>query len=283
MKRTIRLIALGVALLAGYAGADIITAAINGNISNPDTWGGVTPPVSGDENTWRTGGKTLFGGGAVNGGSEIFYGQTFIVLSGGTLRNQAANQTLFMNDLILDGGLIQNRNNLTFKIDLGGKTLTLKGGTLQSAEFANNRHVQFQNAVLAGSGTITVNNYGTDHGSEVRFEPTVDTKGFTGAFDVVTGGVLKLSNIVVDDASFGLILSGGVYKNDANIALTSLVIDSQPVSPGTYVYADFTESQQAFIGNNGGTITVIPEPMTVGLFMVSSAAALLVRRIKESI
>jgi hypothetical protein len=279
MKTTMTGLVLGLALLAAQAGADVITAVANGTINDTATWGQAAP-VSGDENTWRTGGSTIRGGGAVNHSTETFHGQTFIIMSNGTLRNNAANQTLFMNDLVLDGGIIVNRNNLTFKIDLGGKTLTLNSGTLQSAELGNTRNLQFQNAVLAGSGTITINNYALDYGTEVRFESTVATKGFTGAFDIVTGGVLKLSDIAVNDASFSLILSGGVYKNDANIAVTSLVIDGQAINAGTYGYADFSAGQQAFIGDNGGTITVIPEPATVGLLMVSSAAALLIRRIK---
>jgi hypothetical protein len=92
----------------------------------------------------------------------------------------------------------------------------------------------------------------------VAFQSSLNTVGFTGTFNVHDYGIFKLPAITSANASFGLNLSGtGLYYNNTAVALTSLVINGTNMPPGTYTYASFTPAQQSFIGNNGGTITVV--------------------------
>jgi hypothetical protein len=283
MKKRLLLGFAMMAALAGAAGADVITAVASGKtINDPDTWGQAAP-VSGDANTWQTGANVVRGGGAETGSTETFYGQLFEIQTGGQLRNNGARQTLFMQNLTLDGGLLMNYANAGFTIDLGGKTLTLNSGVLKTGDNNDTRNLTVINAALAGSGTIAVNGLSGGFGSSVILDSTVTTKGFSGIFSVSDYGVLDLSAISTADASFGITVSGtGVYKNDASVALTSLIVDGMAFDEGTYTYADFvTAGKGAFIGDNGGTITVIPEPATLGLFTVSSVGLFLFRKISR--
>ena len=57
--------------------------------------------------------------------------------------------------------------------------------------------------------------------------------------------------------TFGVNVSGtGKYANDAVVTLASLVLNGTAFTNGTYTYASFSAAQQAFLLNNGGTITV---------------------------
>jgi hypothetical protein len=226
-----------------------ITAVASGPINANATWG-VAVPVAGDTNLWLSGNRSL----SLSNGVEMFYGQTLVIQTNGQFAPGKPTVTFAMNDLVLDGGTIYMGNNIGMNINLNGHTLALNAGTLQSGGLNNGRDVRFQNGSLAGSGLIDIT--GTDAGgSDVEFLSTMLTTGFTGTFNVHDYGILNLSAVATP--TFGVNLSGtGKYANDADVALTSLVIDGTVITNGTYTYASFTPAQQAFLFNNGGTITV---------------------------
>ena len=243
------------------------TAVTNGHINLTNTWGGPVPAV-GDTNTWQSGSWKLT---MTNTASQTFYGQTLVIQTNGELAPGIAGATLTLNNLVLNGGLIDMQNNSGFTVNLSGKTFTLNSGTLQAGGLNNSRDVNFQNGSLAGSGTIDIT--GTDAtGSDVEFQSTINTSGFSGVFSVHDYGILNLSPIT--NATFGLNLSGtGKYWNDTNVALTSLIINGTVLTNGTYTYASFNSNPtlQAFLGNNGGTITVSSNtpPTLTGLTSVN--------------
>ncbi len=227
-----------------------ITAVASGSITNPATWGRPAP-VAGDANTWLTGAKQL----TVPANPTTFNGQTFVVQSGGEFRTAAPGPTVNMHQMVLDGGLIFSANNLPFKINLTGDSLTLNSGTLRSGSTL--RSIQFLDGSLAGSGTITVDAPGTSTGSQIEFTSTIDTTGFTGIFDVKNKGRLNLPPVAT--ASFGLRISGtGTYVNDADVAVVSLEIEGHAFPSGTYTYATIGAAYQPYLGDNGKTITVAP-------------------------
>ncbi len=276
--KTWKIMAVAV-LAAGVAQADTIVAQATGSITNNATWTGGVAPVSGDSNTWRTGARTL----NASGGGITFYGQTLEITTGGTFRNGEASSVVdtVRNVTLNSGGTLDHPNNTQWNLSLGNNTFTLNGGTLRYTLAS----IQIRNASLAGSGTIAVARANTTVSSTDCFDlaSSVDTSGFTGIFDVKSYGRLNLAAITTNNASFGLIISGtGKLINDANIALTSLTLGTDVIANGVYtVSALNTAGYGAYFTNPTGTqtITVIPEPATLGLIVASASLLLAVRRL----
>ncbi len=243
------------------APANVITAVATGPIDATNTWG-TALPVAGDVNVWRTGTQTL-NMAATN--KVAFLGGTLEVSSGGQILPGVPGARLALNKLVLNGGTIRMGNNLSFNLDLGNQQFALNSGSLKAG---GGMTVRFDNAVLAGSGTIDIASTGSS-AANVEFHNSSRTMGFTGRFNVSANGVLDLPPVPVDNASFGLNLSGtGKYANDADVALTSLVISGANIPPGTYAYTDFTPTQRAFLASTNGVITVISNtPPTMGAIM----------------
>ena len=225
---------------------------ISNNINDSTTWPTDGLPILGDNRTWSTYNRTLF----VPVTPFTFFGDTFVIENGGMLNFTVNTPVLTFNNLTLNGGKIFHNMALLCSISLNNKNFLLNSGTIQSGAISTNRDIRFSNAILKGNGTINV--IGSDaSGADVDFMSTVNTKGFTGVFDVNSFGVLNLSAIPTENASFGIKLSGtGRYTNDADVAVTSLEIDGTSFTPGIYTAANFTTAQKAFlVGTN--TITVV--------------------------
>jgi hypothetical protein len=247
----------------------------NGSLTDSASWNKPLP-LANDTDNWAIGNHilTVSGGGA----SVLFEGQTLILRSGGILRSAGPGPVLTLNNLMLVGGSIENFHNGSFRVLLGGKTLTLDGGALASGAVNSARDLRFENGSLAGSGTIVIQNVattGTASGSEVDFTNTINTQGFDGVFDVKLNGVLNLPPIAVGSASFGIAISGtGKYWNDAAVAVRSLTIAGHSFPNGTYTFANIGAAYQSFVGNNGGTITVATDtPLTFGSWALANADA----------
>ena len=238
-------------LLTVVPASSVVTAVASGDINDPNIWG-VPVPVAGDNNTWQSGNRTI---NLTTTNVDIFYGSTLVIQTNGLFAPGVTNAFLTLNNLVLDGGTLFMGNNGGLTLDLSGQTLTLNSGTIQTGTGAG-MNILIQDGVLSGSGTINMTG-SSANGAQVTFDPTIDTSGFTGTFNVSANGVLNLPNITADNASFGLNLTGtGIYANNSAVALTSLVIAGTNILPGIYTYANFTPAQQAFLLNNGGTITV---------------------------
>jgi hypothetical protein len=231
-------------------------AAQTGTLGDPATWNGVSP-VAGDRNRWQSGAQSL----RMATSTETFHGDTLEIQAGGEFRPNVATATLALGQLALDGGEITVANNGGLTMDLRGRRLTLNAGTVRAGGTNNSRDIRFKNGVLAGSGTINVSAVAAA-GSEVDFDSTNDTRGFTGTFSITDNGILNLPPIPLEKASFGISLSGtGTYANDAAVAVTSLTVGGTTHTSGTFGHADFP----SYFLNNGGTVTVTANlPPTVG-------------------
>ncbi len=234
-----------------------VTAIASGAINGTSTWPAPLP-VAGNALTWRSGSSSL----SVGSTPLTFFGSNLNIDTGGQLVTAVAGATLTLNNLTLNGGTISVANNSGMNINLSGGKLTLNSGTLKAGSLNNTRDLRFSNGSLKGTGTIAV--IGFDNtGSDVEFQSTILTKGFSGFFDVKQFGILNLSPISTNSASFGVILSGtGRYANDANVALTSLIIAGTPIPNGVYTYSSFTPAQQAFFVNTSDSVTITVGPST---------------------
>jgi hypothetical protein len=243
--------------LLTVGGSNPFVAITNGDLHAGATWTGGFAPVPGDTNLWLSAGYSLGVGAAPNNTTSTFHGQTLVIETGGELNPDAVGPTLQVNYLILDGGRIYHNRNIAMTLDLTGDTLTLNSGSIRTGA-ANSRHIRIANGSLAGSGTIDLTSQDPSYTNKAEHEilNTVNTAGFTGVFNVTDNADLNLPPIATP--TFGLSVSGtGFYVNDANVSLTSLTLGTNVIPPGVHTYASFGPAEQAFLGDNGGVITVV--------------------------
>ena len=269
-------------IISAIAGA--ISAVTN--IYDAAAWpAGTILPVMGDVNVWST---SLFRLG-VSTTPYTFNGGTLNVALGGVLSLNAYSSVLKLNNLTLNGGVIQASTLTTASIDLQTKTFRLNSGSLKTTSNSPSfKDLLFQNGSLAGVGTITLAQIQSgSYSYNVEFLSSVNTKGFTGKFEVApglsgtsVGGSLKLNAITAANASFGVnvlatdpvngvVSNNGTYTSSLNgelyftpgagntVSLVSLTLGGMDVVPGTYAYADFTAAQQTYLNPaSTGTITI---------------------------
>ncbi len=262
-KQTIFTVAALVAALAGTTQADVFTAVTNGNIVTETTWG-IPAPAEGDTNIWASGAFVL---SAVD--SNVFHGLTLRIDAGGSFKpNLGANlnpNDVTVNDMVLDGGLIDGTANQTKIIWLGGHTLTLNSGTIKSGD-ASNKDLTIRGGQLAGSGTISIIGTTAAGNSTVSLALMTSINGFSGIFDVKSNGRLNLKAVAVEDANFGMIVSGtGRYENSQNVAFTSLVLNGETIAAGSYAYTNLSATAQVVVVPGGvGIITVVDGSAATG-------------------
>ncbi len=240
------------------------TAVATGKINTAATWGG-SLPVLGDQNNWRSSNRTL----SLTTSPDVFNGGTLVLQAGGKLAPGIARTNLTLNNVVMDGGQIYMGNNLAAILNLSGKTFTLNSCSLRSGA-ADSMDVVIENCYLAGTGSIDITSAIPTiaaNRSQVQFQTSNYTSGFTGIFNIRDYGFLDLPPIAISEASFGLSISStGLYNNEYSVAVTSLVIDGTSMPYGVYHYSDFSLAQQAFISKSSGVITVVPsgnQPPTI--------------------
>jgi uncharacterized protein (DUF608 family) len=263
-------------------------------VYDPASWPvGVPVPVLGNTDKWSTGIYTLYSSGTrtFNGGTLRIPKPGFLTATGGG--------TLSLNNLTLDGGTISIGAGGNFVLNLQGNTFTLNSGFIRTLSNAVHtiytRSIVFQNALLAGSGTITITTYQPSavvYEDYIEFQSSINTTGFTGTFEVIpgmfnspnssAGGHLKLNaissptfsvSVPAINTTTGVISNGISYKGVYNgklfftpgagntVKLKSLSLGGINIAPGTYSYADFANysgtNLQAYLNSaSTGTITV---------------------------
>ena len=200
------------------------------------------PPTPGNVNTWQTGANTIIN----TNKTTVFYGNRFEITSGGTLQSGVAVDAPTFQNLQLDtNGTIVCANNAGFTINIGTVTnssnavFTLNGGTLNSRiGTISSGFLTFKNGSLAGSGTISVITGGNSPitPAAVTFASSVTLSGFTGTFSVGSNGLLVLP--AISAPTFALAIPAGTnsgqWKNNVNLALTSLNLGGMAVPAGLY-------------------------------------------------
>jgi hypothetical protein len=237
------------------AQAAVIESVRGGGITDPANWEGEVLPGTGDNAVVKH---------ALSLSAATTFDAALSVTNSG---NIVSNRDLTMNDnLSLDGGKMSMRVDT---LDMSGNDMILNGGSLQP-ENASASSFLIINANLTGSGSIDILNTGTRVDGTLNLASSVTTTGFTGMFNLTDGTDFTIGKAVVKaDASFGLTIvdTGSVYNNTVNMAFTSLTIAGNDIDAGdNYSWSYFDGlGLGAYIANNGGFITVVPEPGTYAL------------------
>ncbi len=254
---------------------EIITAIAAGTITTAAPWPvGTTLPSPGNIDIWQSGSNTLSNAGT-------FYGGTLVIQPGGSYRTGATDATATAQNVVLDGGrIVQNSAGYA---RFNCNTLTLNSGTILAGGSGTGakRPIFFDSGALQGNGAITINCIAIG-GNAVTFDTAgglVATTNFTGSFNVDSLGILAFSGGTTA-GTFGIsAVSGGrlVLADGTDTKVTSLTLGGSSFVNGTYDAGDL--GAYAFSPTSTGTITVIPEPATLGLITAVGAGLIGIRRL----
>lgn len=288
MKNKNIILLLIVTAIAGVLSADVITmnsATPTGTHVgwNDAIWGdpAAAAPTTGNDYVYNKGGVWLNALGATygsfSGDSITMDGNVALFVRGGGSLG---------GTLILDGGQFQNRSGITAVI-LGNIRVNSTSTILNISG-----NLDFRSG-LSGAGDLRIGAF-TAPGQNVTMN-CIDS-GYTGDFILANAGADNVSLAVQFDKSYtgaGLTFQGGnllrtpVYQLTNDISFLSVSMPSAEnasvmvnLDIGTYDAAELAAAgvNSAYYNDLGGTLTVIPEPATMGLVGVVGAALLVVRR-----
>jgi hypothetical protein len=229
------------------------------------------------------------------GSSSTFAGDSLTLSANTRILSKVKNGSTSTANLIFGGGFFMSGTNsggsatlagtLSFAtgINLGAIAVnrgqpvaltvssTLIGGpddTLQLSLFSESAIVGASSIIFNGdlsnfSGTLYVGTSTTHNGSNPSSFYSVYSSS-------------AATTLIIDTASFAA--GGNKYHLDNNVTFGSLIVGGVFLDPGTYTYADLELLAPGSFLDNGGSITVIPEPSSIGLCLVALGGLFLYRR-----
>ena len=168
----------------------------------------------------------------------------------------------------------------TAKIQLGANTLSI------AHQWGSTSGIVNMGLGVVGNGTIDFlwmnagNEWNLSNLSS-EFTGTILLDSFSGVLSLGNGA--PGASVVLADSN----TRTGQLNMDSNYSVGALSIENEAIAAGTYTHAQLltigTTAGKDFSDNlidNGGSITVIPEPATMGLFALAGTALFFSRRMK---
>jgi hypothetical protein len=191
----------------------------------------------------------------------------FILTGGGEL--QAAGSSAEVRGTLLVAAGDNGTLYATSSYDLPVVAAISGSGTLNATGLAG---VVISNASNTFSGTWAVSSG----------ELTGSAAGALGAADFLVndGGVLDIQYSYLGASGSNLAINtGGLFNLDDGTAhvFQSVTVGGAALAPGTYFYATLAPAQQAYFSSGAlgtGSITVVPEPGTMGLLLLGGLGVL---------
>ena len=203
--------------------------------------------------------------GYTSAANIVMRDDSHIILAPDSNGGNPASATLAGTIAVDDGattaiGLLSNTGSLTFNI-----SSTISGGsgsTLQLALMGNNVNRIFVSGDYSGfTGTFYLG-----------ISSTGSTAGLGSTFSFASGSALLATLQLIPHANIG-------FDLDGDVTFGSVVVGEDTLEAGTYDYAALSALGfgSSFV-DNGGSLTVIPEPSSVTLAFLASMAFLRRRR-----
>lgn len=199
--------------------------------------------------------------------NPVFGGKSLTISgNGGLLLKQSATATV--TNLISTGGNIVLGNTGTQTLHV--VNFSLNGYTRLTA--AADRTMVLNIDILTGIQTIKVGANSTDSG---LYSISINNaSGFTGTIQSAVGTTDFNNPINLSHATYEIVTNNNATVIlDQDIIVGSLKIGETVYAAGTYTFEVLNTAFDAqFVDGGTGSITVIPEPRTMGLFVISLAA-----------
>ena len=208
-----------------------------------------------------------------------------------------ASPSFGAGSLTSSGGIILFKHSsgtatITSFSDAAGALLAVgNAGTIQGVHLVGFSNTSFaQLGAASGAGLdVQIDNWtgngtlrmGNATGSVGYYGLTItDALGFTGIIDSTFGTTDWKNDADLSNASYQIVTAG--YEDvilNSDIKVGALDIGGTIYSPGTYSFATLnTAHDSSFVDGGTGSITVIPEPATLGLLATASAGIMAIRR-----
>lgn len=214
----------------------------------------------------------------------------------GTLGLKSAvstSRTKTVNNLILDGGVIQNfTDGANFIQTLAGNVTVLSNSSVVVGNSLQVRHTVLS-AAIGGSGNLSVSTLG---GSGSRLEVTNAANTFSGFWNLnsgllrftldgsvgngdirVSGGTLEIQHNWNNNGSLLDIDGGNITLGAFNWTVGALDLGGSSLAPDNYTVAELN-SFGTGVFSGTGSITVVPEPTVVSMMICGLGILLSVPR-----
>ena len=154
-------------------------------------------------------------------------------------------------------------------------------GVLTFRTLTGNNNVALSAANIAGHGSIEfgLTGYANDVNAHWTLSITDATPNFGGTVDLVRGQLTFGSAFALDDAAFAInSAEDNSVVLDSAVSFGSMMYGATPLAAGEYNATQLNTEFGTTRFSGSESLTVIPEPGTLGLLGFSAAGLLLVRR-----
>lgn len=230
------------------------------------------------------------------GANSIFAGDSLTLSYNTRLLSKVRNGSTTTANLVFGGGFFMSGTNSPGSATLAG-TISFASGINMGAIAVNRGQtvaLTVNSTVIGGAADVLQLTLFSESaiigGSSIVFNG--DLSNFAGMLYVGTSTTNNGSNpssyysvrsssvaatLYIDTASFAA--GGNKYHLDNAVTFGSAIVGGVFLDPGTYTYADLESLAPGSFFDNGGTITVVPEPSGIGLCVVALGGLFLYRRV----
>ncbi|MDZ8117082.1 PEP-CTERM sorting domain-containing protein [Pontiella agarivorans] len=281
---------IGAALFAIGVGAQaaVITSSADGVLDAAATWDGVNSPTNANSDTWNSAGYDHSWQK-----NKTYYG-TYVVQSGTTVTGSGNFDHVQFENMTLAGGTLQGARGQEYTVDANLAVISDSLVTVRRSGIIKGDGT----ATLTGNGNLTIlqDTDANDSGDEFALGMGMDMTGYTGNILFTTDGGgsgadtfdLQILGDTSAAGTFGLALENQA-TGDVSVRLDlgtsndftvqALSFGGTTVANGTYTAADLTTAGFGdWVAGSGSTVTVIPEPATLGMVVAMGVGVLFIRR-----
>ena len=279
-KRTAKKYMIGGVVLVMGSAAFADTYLLGGNQGSSQDWntlgdwnnavGGTHPTAILATDDFDMDGKVLRG---PTSASPVFGGKS-LTSNGGPILFKHTGTATITNFTEAAGSVLIAGNAATQSVHLVGFSVT----AFAELSAGSGRGLDFQIDGLSGSGDMRTG----DSSSDLGYYGLMITgaSGYAGKILSVFGTTDWKNNADLSGATYEIVTAG--YEDvilNSDIKVGALTIGTTTYTPGEYSFATLNAAHDSsFVDGGTGSITVIPEPATLGLLATAAAGVMAVRR-----
>jgi hypothetical protein len=157
-------------------------------------------------------------------------------------------------------------------------------GDLKFRTLTGNNNLNFSIANLSGAGSLEFGDstYANDTNGVWSLSITDTTPEFTGTIDLTRGQLTFGNSFVLGDATFAINSAQTNRIVLANsVSFSNVTFGAGSLAEGTYTASELNTAFSTDRFSGVGTMTVVPEPATIGMLGLGALATLMLRRMRR--